>query len=460
MDLVIRGGTVVTATGAYQADIGIEGGHIATIGRRLNASRVLDATDMYVIPGAIDAHVHMELPLGPVTSSDTFTTGTIAAACGGTTTVIDFCQSARRHSLRDTMAERRGVADGQVAIDYGLHVAVLDAEPSTLSEIGDLVALGCPSFKLYMAYEGSWLDDGEIWAILTTVATHGGLAIVHCENHQTIQRLNARFRAGGHLEPRFHPLSHPATMEGEATGRLIDIARITHCPAYIVHVSCREAMSRIQVARGGGQAIYGETCPQYLLLAEQEYLRPGFQGAKYVMSPPLRTAADHNALWQALGRGDLQVVSTDHCPFFYDGQKTLGLEDYTMIPGGIPGVETRLALVHHYGVGMRRMSLQQWVATCCTNPARLFGMAPRKGDVAVGSDADLVVFDPFRRVTLQARHLHQHTDYCPYEGTEVVGFPQHTISRGEIVVEDGEFVGESGHGRFVMRSRPELPPVG
>ncbi len=453
MDLIVRGGTVVTAAETYQADIGIEGEQIVAITRHLDGPRVLDATDRYVLPGAIDAHVHLELTLGDLTSSDDFVTGSIAAACGGTTTIIDFAESKRQHSLRDTLAERRGLADGRTVVDYGLHVSLLDAEAATLAEIPQLIRMGCPTFKLYMAYENSWLDDGQIWAILSTLAEQGGLPIVHCENHHVIARLIERFRAEGKVEPRYHPLSRPAVMEGEATGRAIDLARSTGCPTYIVHVSCKEALARIREARGRGQPVYGETCPQYLLLTEKEYLRPGFEGAKYVMSPPARTLADNDALWTALAKGELQVISTDHCPFFYRGQKERGLEDFSLIPGGIPGVETRLALLYHYGVRRGRLSLQQWVAACCSNPACIFGLSPRKGQIAVGSDADLVIFDPQREVTLRARRLHQHVDYTPYEGRAVRGYPLHVLSRGELIVEHGEFIGKQGRGRFLMRER-------
>lgn len=460
MDLVIRGGTIVTADGVYQADIGIDGEQIALIGQQLDGARVIDATGRYVLPGAVDVHVHMELDLDTVISSDSFATGTMAAACGGTTTIIDFAQSERQRSLRDTLAERRGLADPQVAIDYGLHIAVLDAEPTTLAEIPELIGLGCPTFKLYMAYDSSWLDDGQIFEILRTLSECGGLPIVHCENHHTIKRLIAQFRSQDKRAPRFHPLTRPATMEGEATARLLAIAQITDCPAYVVHVSCGEAASAIAAARARGQRAYGETCPQYLTLTEREYLQPGFQGAKFVMSPPLRTREDQQALWHHLAQGTLQVVATDHCPFFYRGQKTLGLEDFSMIPGGAPGVETRLTLMHQYGVQRGKLSLSQWVDACCTQPARLFGLAPRKGQIAVGSDADLVIFDPNQVVTLAARRLHQHVDYTPYEGFEVQGYPQHTIARGELIVENGEFVGRTGRGRFLMRRRPDLPTVG
>ncbi len=464
MDLVIRGGMVIIGENAFRADIGIEGERIVAIAARLEARRTLDATDKLVLPGAIDPHVHMSLTAGPLrlTSSDDFATGSIAAACGGTTTLLDFTDppdTNRGQSLRDALTARRTLADAQVAVDYGLHITLTDARDATLAEIPDLIAAGCPTFKLYMAYEGLRLDDGQLWAILDALARVGGLPIVHCENHHVIVRLAARYRAAGQTAPRYHALARPAIMEGEATARLIALARLADCPAYIVHVSCREALAAVRAARASGQRIYGETCPHYLTLTAHEYDRPGFESAKYVMSPPLRTAADQEALWHALAAGDLQVVATDHCPFFYEEQKEHGRDDFTLIPGGIPGVETRLALIYHHGVNQGRLSPAQWVVACCTNPARLFGLWPQKGQLGIDSDADIVIFDPQREVTLHAASLHQRVDYTPYEGQTVRGYPVHVLSRGELIVEDGRFVGQAGRGRFLPRGTPLLPPV-
>jgi len=464
MDLVIRGGTVVTGDNAFRADVGIEGERIVALAAHLEARRTLDATDRLVLPGAIDPHVHMSLTVGPLrlTSSDDFASGSIAAACGGTTTFLDFTappDMSCGQSLRDALVARRALADAQVAVDYGLHITLADARDATLAEIPHLIAAGCPTFKLYMAYEGLRLDDGQLWAILDTLARAGGLPIVHCENHHVILRLAARHQAAGQTAPRYHALVRPAVMEGEATARLLALARLAGCPAYIVHVSCREALAAICAARACGQQAYGETCPHYLTLTADEYDRPDFEAAKYVMSPPLRTAADREALWHALAAGELQVVATDHCPFFYQGQKERGRADFTLIPGGIPGVETRLALLYHHGVNHGRLSLAQWVATCCTNPARLFGLWPQKGQLGIGSDADIVIFDPQREVTLHAASLHQRVDYTPYEGQTVRGYPVHVLSRGELIVEDGRFVGQTGRGRFLPRGVPLLPPV-
>jgi dihydropyrimidinase len=452
MDLVIRGGAVVTAESVYQADIGIEGGQIVAIAKRLEGARVLDATGKYVLPGGVDAHVHMELPVNGLVSSDDFASGTVAAACGGTTTIIDFAQSRRGYPLSQTLAERLAQAEGKAAIDFALHIALLDAEPATLAEIPRLIEQGCPTFKLYTAYEGSWLDDGQIWEIFRALAGQGALPMVHCENHQIIARLTAHLRAEGKSAPRDHPLSRPAEAEAEATGRVIQIARMTGCPVYIAHVSGAAALAQIQRARESGWLVLGESCPQYLTLSEEAYELPGFEGAKFVIAPPLRTTADQQALWRALANGALQVVSTDHCPFFFQGQKERGLADFSLIPGGMPGVETRLALLYHFGVGAGRLSLGQWIALCCTNPARLLGLAPRKGQIAIGSDADLVIFNPQKQVTLRAASLHQRVDYCPYEGWELRGYPQHVLSRGELIVEDGEFVGKGGRGIFLRRT--------
>jgi dihydropyrimidinase len=451
MDLIVRGGTLVTAEGAYRADIGIEGERITAIAQRLEGPRTLEAAGKYVLPGAVDAHVHMALTVGGLTSSDDFASGSIAAACGGTTTILDFAQSRRHYSLEATLTERLEQAS-KSAIDYGLHISLLDAEAETLAAIPRLIEKGCPSFKLYTAYEGSWLDDGQIWAIFAALAEHGALPMVHCENHQVISRLIARHRAEGKLEPRYHALSRPAATEGETTGRVIDIARLTGCPVYIAHVSCLDALARIQQARQEGLPVFGETCPQYLLLSQQAYDLDDFEGAKYVIAPPLRTVGDQMALWRALRTGALQVTSTDHCPFLFKGQKERGRGDFSLIPGGMPGVETRLALMYHFGVGQGRLSLSQWVALCCTNPARLFGLSPRKGQIAIGSDADLVVFDPERQVTLRAATLHQHVDYSPYEGWPVKGYPQHVLSRSELIVEDGEFIAKTGRGLFLRRT--------
>ncbi|MBC7264423.1 MAG: dihydropyrimidinase [Chloroflexi bacterium] len=456
MDTVIKGSTIVTAAETYQADVGIVGERIAAIGHDLRGENILDATGKYLIPGAIDPHVHMQLPVAGTVSSDDFATGTIAAACGGTTTIVDFVEAKGGQSLLEALAARRAEADDRVAIDYGLHMTLANDDKETLAEIPAVVDAGCTTFKLYMAYEGLRLRDEQLLRVLAALGQHGALPIVHAENHAAIAYLVERFRRQGHTEPRYHPLTRPALMEGEATGRVLALAALTATPLYIVHVSCKEALAVVERAQTRGQAAYGETCPQYLLLTADEYDRPDFEGAKFVMSPPPRSAADQEALWNALRYGVLQVVATDHCPFFFVGQKELGRHDFSRIPGGIPGVETRLALLYTFGVGAGRLSLQRWVEVCCTAPARIFGLAPQKGSIAIGADADLVIFDPQREVTLSYQTLHQHVDYCPYEGLRLRGYPDTVLSRGRVVVQKGEFVGQSGWGRFVARKRPVL----
>lgn len=456
MDTVIKGGTIITAAESYQADVGIVGERIAAIGHDLRGENILDATGKYLIPGAIDPHVHMQMPVAGTVSSDDFATGTVAAACGGTTTIVDFVEAKGGQSLLEALAARRAEADGRVAIDYGLHMTLANDDDDTLAEIPAVMAAGCSTFKLYMAYEGLRLRDEQLLRVLAALGEHGALPIVHAENHAAITYLVERFRRQGRTEPRYHPLTRLALMEGEATGRVLALAALTATPVYIVHVSCQEALEAVERAQARGQSAYGETCPQYLLLTAAEYDRPDFEGAKFVMSPPPRSVVDQEALWKALRYGTLQVVATDHCPFFFVGQKELGRQDFSRIPGGIPGVETRLALLYTFGVGAGRLSLQRWVEVCCTAPARIFGLAPDKGSIAVGADADLVIFDPQREVTLSYRQLHQHVDYCPYEGLRLRGYPDTVLSRGRVVVQKGEFVGRSGWGRFVARKRPIL----
>lgn len=451
MDLVIKNGTLITPEGAFKADVGIEGERIAAIGEGLTAPNVLDAAGKYVLPGAIDVHVHMQMPVGDVVSSDDFYTGTVAAACGGTTTILDFVEPAGAQSLMDALHQRRTEADGRVAVDYGLHMTLNSDDPLRLAEIPAVMDAGCTTFKLYMAYEGLRLTDGAILRTLAALQKHRGLPIVHAENHDAIAYLTKKFLKEGKTTPHYHPLTRPDFMEGEATARALALARVVGLPMYIVHVSCAEALDALLRARQAGQPAYAETCPQYLLLTRAEYDRPGFEGAKFVMSPPLREEADAARLWDALGSGDLQVVATDHCPFFYEGQKDKGRAAFNKIPGGAPGVETRLPLLYTFGVRAGRLSLAQWVQVCCAEPARLFGLAPRKGRIAEGADADLVIFNPDRRVVLHHRILHQNVDYTPYEGLELVGHPETTLLRGQIIVRDGAFVGRAGQGRFLLR---------
>jgi len=451
MDLVIRKGMVVTAADAYLADVGIKDGVIASIGRGLDGGEVIEAEGKYVFPGFIDPHVHMALPVGGLVSSDDFTAGAIAAACGGTTTIIDFITPERGQSLVEAAKLRRAEADGQVAIDYSLHLTAVDASPQTLAEIADLAAQGYVSLKLYTTYPALMVDDGQMLRLLATAYQHGILPIVHTENHYIIEHLKAELLAAGKTAPHYHPHSRPPLAEAEAANRVLTLAAIVGCPLYIVHVTCCETLDVVERAQAVGQEVYAEVCTQHLLLSQDDYERPGFEGAKYVLAPPLRDKANWEPLWQALARGVIQVVSTDHCPWFFVDQKDQGKKDFTKIPNGAPGVETRPALIYSEGVGKGRLSLNRFVDVCATAPAKLFGLYPQKGAIAIGSDADLVIFDPEKEVTLSYKDLHQNVDYCPYEGFTVRGYPTMTISRGEVIFREGEFIGQVGHGRFVPR---------
>jgi dihydropyrimidinase len=454
-DLLIRNGTVVTPIGHVETDLGIVGERIATIDRGLpDGETTIDAAGKLVIPGGIDPHVHLQMPAGLVTSTDDWYTGTVAAACGGTTSVIDFVEP-EGGSLIQALAARRAEAEGRAVVDFGLHMTLMDAQPTTLAEIPYVVGAGCTSFKTYLTYEGFKLEDGELLAALEAVADAGGLALVHAENDAIVTRLKARFLREGHEEPRWHPRSRPAVAEAEAIGRGLALAEVADCPLYVVHVSTARGAEAVARARSRGQVAHGETCPQYLLLTEEEYDRPGFEGAKFVCSPPLRTAADAEALWQRLAAGDLSTIGTDHCPFFYRGQKDLGRPDgafppFSRIPGGIPGIESRLALLYTFGVREGWLSVERWVEVCSTAPARIFGLAGRKGSLVEGADADVVVFDPERLVTLSQSTLHENCDYTPYEGARLKGYPEITILRGQIVAQRGEFTGERS-GRFLAR---------
>lgn len=455
-DTVIRNGTVVTRIGLVQTDLGIAGGQIAALDRGLTGAEVIDAEGKLVIPGGIDPHVHLQMPAGPVTSSDDWYTGTVAAACGGTTTVIDFVEP-ERGSLIQALGARRAEADGRAVVDYGLHMTLMDVQPTTLAEIPFVVAAGCTSFKTYLTYDGLKLEDAAFLAALEAVAEAGGLALVHAENDAIVTRLKARFLREDRIEPRWHPRSRPAVAEAEAIERALALAEVAGCPLYVVHVSTERGAESVARARSRGQQAYGETCPQYLLLTDAEYERPGFEGAKFVCSPPLRAASDVQALWQHLASGTLSTAGTDHCPFFYSGQKDLGRPDrqypaFSRIPGGLPGIESRLALLYTYGVGQGWLSIERWVEICCTAPARIFGLEGRKGELVEGADADVVIFDPERTVTLSQALLHENCDYTPYEGWRLKGYPVLTMLRGQVIARDGEFVGESG-GQYLVRGR-------
>jgi len=449
LDVAIVNGRLVTAEASTRADLGITAGRIAAVGTGLTARKTIDATGMLVLPGAVDEHVHLQMPVGDSTSSDDFYSGTVAAACGGTTTVIDFVEPQPDQPLLNALVARRAEADDRVTIDYGLHMTLRNAADTTLAQIPDSIKAGSASFKLYMAYEGIRLDDGGLFRALAAIREQGGRVLVHAENHHAIAYLTAQALSQGHTGPENHPLTRPALMEAEAIHRLLAIACVTGTPVVLAHLSCALGLEEARAARTRGQTVWVETCPQYLLLDEREYRRPGFEGAKFVMAPPPRTEADRAALWAGLAAGEVNMVATDHCPFFYETQKTRGRENFALIPGGAPGIETRLTLTYNHGVRPGILSLERWVAACCTEPARRFGLAPRKGTLAVGADADVVIFDPERQATLSAETLHQNVDYCPYEGWKVRGYPVTVLSKGESIVQDGAFVGAAGQGEFL-----------
>lgn len=451
-DLVIRGGTLVTPSEAFQADLGINAGSIAALGHDLVGRQVIDATGRLVLPGGVDPHVHLAMDAGLTRTSEDWASGTAAAACGGTTTVIDFVEPDLDGPLAPALAARRAEAEAGALIDFGLHMTLRSAASAVLAEVPTIIAAGCPSFKTYLTYEGFRLDDASFLQALAAVGRAGGLALVHAENHAAIERLRGECVAAGRSEPIWHARSRPVATEAEAIERAATLAGIAGCRLYVVHVSTAPGAEAVARARARGQAIVGETCPQYLLLTEAELARPGFEGAKYVCSPPLRPADNSPELWRHLAGGALSSVGTDHCAFNYEGQKTLGRESFIDIPNGLPGIEARLALLHTFGVRAGRLSLQRWVEVCCAAPARTFGLYPRKGTLAIGADADVVVFDPELTVTLSKSVLHEQTDYTPYEGVTVHGYPVLTLSRGEVIAKDGVVLGAAGRGRFLARA--------
>jgi dihydropyrimidinase len=455
-DLVIKNGTVVTASTTFAADVGIKGERIAAVGQDLSGDRVLDASGKLVTPGAVDIHVHMQMPIGDFVSTDDFFSGTVAAAHGGTTAIVDFVERAPGETMVEAIAARRALADPRVVIDYGLHMTIGPAEIDKLDQVPAAVEAGCRSFKLYMAY-ALCLSDGQLLKALEAIRDAGGVPVVHAENWDLISTLVARNLAAGRTTPHWHPRSRPALMEGEAVGRVINISELVGIPLHIFHVTSPAAVERIRLARQQGLPITGETCPQYLLLTQEVYDRPGVEGALPVCSPPIRDQVAQDSLWLALGRGDLQVVTTDHCPFTR-AEKATGLDNYSRIPGGVPSVEMRFPAMYSYGVRSGRISPSQWVNMCCTTPAKLAGFVG-KGDIVVGYDADLVVFDPGRQVILNTEHLHEKVDWTPYDGIDVQGWPSATLSRGELIVRDGALLVEPGRGRYARRSGVSGPPA-
>jgi dihydropyrimidinase len=461
MATVIKGGTVVTAGDTFQADVLIEGEQIAAVGRGLSGDTVIDADGAYVIPGGIDVHTHLDMPFGGTVSSDDFFTGHRAAAFGGTTMHIDFAIQPKGTTLRETLDLWHGRADGKAAIDYGFHVAITDLPDSVLEEMPRCVEYGATSMKLFMAYKGALqVDDTTLFRAMQQAAAHKLLIMVHAENGDAIDVLVREAVEAGNLAPKYHALTRPPELEAEATERAIRLAEVAGAPLYVVHVTNAAAMNAIRQSRARGHSgqIFGETCTQYFFFTKDDLAREGFEGAKWVCSPPFREESDHGQLWDAVASNALQIVSTDHCPFWFEGGKDgrtpgkeLGRESFAAIPNGCPGIEERMMVLYTHGVRAGRISLNRWVELTSTNPAKLFGCYPRKGAVAPGADADLVVWDPEAKRTITAASNHQRTDYTLYEGWEVVGAPRTVLSRGRVLVDGDSWQGEAGSGKFVHR---------
>jgi dihydropyrimidinase len=454
-DTVIKDGTVVTATDIFASDIGITGGSVVALAKSLpveGAGKVIDARGLYVMPGGIDVHTHLDMPFGGTTSADDFESGTIAAAFGGTTTLIDFAIQYKGQSLRQAFDTWMKKAEGKAATDYAFHCIITDLAGAQLEEMGSLVREGVSSFKLFMAYPGVFmLDDASIFKAMSAAAKFGGLICMHAENGGAIDVIVKRALAEGKRAPKYHALTRPTTAEAEATSRAIALAEMAGAPVYIVHLTCNEALEKVREARDRGLPAYAETCPQYLYLSLENMDAPGFEGAKYVFTPPLREKWHQEKLWQGLAKDDLQVVSTDHCPFCFKEQKEMGKDDFTKIPNGGPGIENRMSLVFSGGVNGHRFSPNRFVQLVATAPAKLFGLYPRKGTIAVGSDADLVVFDPNEEQVISAKTHHMRVDYSMFEGIRVKGVPKTVLSRGRVVAENGKFTGKAGAGQFLRR---------
>jgi dihydropyrimidinase len=456
MRTLISNGTIVTAEGSYRADVLIDGEKIVATGLDLtrggSVDETIDARGKYVIPGAIDVHTHMELPFGGTFAKDTFETGTRAAAFGGTTTIVDFAVQSKGKSLREGLDAWHAKAEGNAVADYGFHMIMSDVTDDSLREMDQLVAEGVPDFKLFTAYPGVFFsDDGAVFRAMLRTRENGGLIMMHAENGPAIDIVAANEVAAGHTDPYYHGVARYPIFEGEATNRVIRLAEAAGVPVYIVHLSARDALDAVRAARDRGAMAFAETCPQYLFLSIDD-LGNGFEGAKFVCSPPLRAKDHWPELWAGLVKDDLQVVSTDHCPFDFHGQKDLGKGDFRKIPNGLPGVEDRVDLLHDGGVIGGRLTKERWVELISTAPARLFGMYPTKGAVAAGSDADLVVYDPKRKRKISAKTHHMDVDYSCYEGREVQGASDVVLSRGSVIVRGGKFTGKKGHGRFVKRA--------
>lgn len=454
MRTIIRNGTVVTACDTFRADVLVDGEQVAAIGNLpdVHADLVIDATGKVLLPGGVDAHTHLDMPLGTISTTDDFLSGTIAAACGGTTTIIDFATPSPGQRLHDAVETWMRKAAGKAAVDYGFHVIVTEVSDEAEREMDALVREGITSFKVFMAYKGAlMLDDGAILRALKRSRENGALVSIHAENGDAIDVAVKRALACGQTAPRYHAVTRPPAVEAEAVRRAIALAEMAGARLYIVHLSTAEGLDAVGAARRRGADVIAETCPQYLVLSSDKYDEPGFDAAKYVMSPPLRPRQMQDRLWRGLALGDISVVATDHCSFRLADQKTLGIDDFSKIPNGAPGIETRTGLVHTFGVLERRLSLNRLVDVTSTAPAKIFGLYPRKGTIAPGSDADMVVFDPRAESLISAATHHMKVDYSLYEGWTLTGVVEDVLLRGRRIVAAGTFVGAAGGGSYLPR---------
>ena len=455
MSLLIKNARIITAEHDYTADIFIEKEKITTIGVALNisADRTIDAKGKYVIPGGIDVHTHLDMPFGGTTSSDNFETGTRAAAFGGTTSIVDFATQGRGTKMRTALDTWFKKAEGKVTIDYGFHMIITDLPEADLGDMSDMVREGVTSFKLFMAYPNALMvEDATIFRAMRHTASSGSLICMHAENGNVIDLIVQKALAEGKTAPIYHALTRPTTAEAEAVNRTIALSQMAGAPVYIVHLSCNDALEKVVEARELGLPAYAETCPQYLFLSLDDMNKPGFEDAKVVFTPPLREKWNQEKLWGGLKKNSLQVISTDHCPFCFKEQKELGKGDFTKIPNGGPGIEHRMQLIFDGGVVGKKITLNRWVELTSTTPAKIFGMFPRKGTIAPGSDADIVIWDPDKEHIISAKTHHMAVDYSMYEGKKVKGDAEIVISRGEVIVEKGKFSGKPGRGNYVKRN--------
>lgn len=455
MGLILQGGTIVTDVKSYKADVRIENEKIAEIGSDLfkEGDEIVPINGCYLVPGGIDTHTHFDLDVGTTITADNFETGTKAAIVGGTTTILDFATQSKGNTLIDGLREWHDKSSGRCYSDYGFHMAITDWNDTTSKEMEDMINEGVTSFKMYMAYKDTLqVDDGIIFKALKRAKELGVLIGFHCENGDIINELINECKENNQLSPKYHQISRPVDLEVEATYRLMKIAKTANAPVYVVHLSSKAALEEVKKARLDGVKVYTETCPQYLLLDDKLYDLDGFESAKYVMSPPLRTKVDNEALWKALDEGDIDAIGTDHCSFNYKGQKDIGINDFSKIPNGGPGVEHRMGLLYTYGVKEGKISMNKFVELTSTKAAKLFGMYPQKGSIEVGSDADIVVIDPEMKNTISAEDQTQNTDYTPYEGYEVDCQFRHVFLRGIEIIKEGKLTVEHPTGKYIVRT--------